>query len=89
MQLIIDDKRVEAKEGQTLLEVAQENGIEIPTLCHHEALEPRGACRLCIVEISNPKWPDWSCAKSSLTRRVSLTDEAAVSVPPGPRTRST
>ena len=30
MQLTIDDKKVEAREGQTLLEVAQENGIEIP-----------------------------------------------------------
>lgn len=60
MQLTIDDKKVEAREGQTLLEVAQENGIEIPTLCHHEALEPRGACRVCLVEISNPKWPGWS-----------------------------
>ncbi len=60
MQLTIDDKTVEAREGQTLWEVAKENGIDIPTLCHHEALEPRGACRLCMVEISNPKWPGWS-----------------------------
>jgi NADH dehydrogenase/NADH:ubiquinone oxidoreductase subunit G len=60
MLLTIDDTRVEAREGQTLWEVAAENGIEIPTLCHHEALEPRGACRICMVEISNPKWPGWS-----------------------------
>jgi predicted molibdopterin-dependent oxidoreductase YjgC len=59
MQLTIDDQKVEVREGQTLLEVAREKGIEIPTLCHHEALEPRGACRLCTVEISNPKWPGW------------------------------
>lgn len=59
MQLTINEKKVEAQEGQTILEVARANGIEIPTLCHHEALEPRGACRLCIVEITNPKWPGW------------------------------
>jgi bidirectional [NiFe] hydrogenase diaphorase subunit len=60
MELTINEKQVEAREGQTLLEVAQENGIEIPTLCHHEALEPRGACRICIVEISHPKWSGWT-----------------------------
>jgi len=60
MQLTIDEKQVEAREGQTLWEVAAENGIDIPTLCHHEALEPRGACRICMVEISNPKWPGWT-----------------------------
>jgi predicted molibdopterin-dependent oxidoreductase YjgC len=60
MHLTINDKTVEAREGQTLLEVARENGVDIPTLCHHEALEPRGACRLCLVEISTPKWAGWS-----------------------------
>jgi heterodisulfide reductase subunit A len=48
----IDGKIVEAEEGQTILQVARENNIEIPTLCYHEALEPYGACRLCLVEIT-------------------------------------
>ncbi len=60
MQLTIDDKQVTVEEGQTLLDVARAQGIDIPTLCHHEAIEARGACRLCTVEISNPKWPGWS-----------------------------
>jgi NADH dehydrogenase/NADH:ubiquinone oxidoreductase subunit G len=60
MLLTIDLKQVRARQGQTLLEVARGAGIDIPTLCHHEALEPRGACRLCMVKISNPKWPGWS-----------------------------
>jgi len=47
----IDGKIVEAEEGKTVLQVARENNIEIPTLCYHEALEPYGACRLCLVEI--------------------------------------
>ena len=33
------------------MEVARDNGIDIPTLCHNDALEPYGACRLCLVEI--------------------------------------
>jgi heterodisulfide reductase subunit A len=49
--LIIDDQEIQAEEGQTILEVARQNGIEIPTLCHHPLLEPYGACRLCTVEV--------------------------------------
>ena len=49
--LIIDGKTVQAEEGQTVLEVARENGVEIPTLCHYPLLEPHGACRLCTVEV--------------------------------------
>jgi len=58
-QLTINGKSVTAAEGQTLLDVARAADIEIPTLCHHEALEARGACRLCTVELTNPKWPGW------------------------------
>ncbi|HTX77675.1 MAG TPA: 2Fe-2S iron-sulfur cluster-binding protein, partial [Terracidiphilus sp.] len=49
--LTIDDQEVSARRGQTVLEVAIENGIEIPTLCHLEGLHDVGACRLCLVEI--------------------------------------
>jgi bidirectional [NiFe] hydrogenase diaphorase subunit len=49
--LQIDGKEVKAREGMTLLEAAQNMGILIPTLCHHEKLEPYGACRICIVEV--------------------------------------
>src|SRR4030042_5161833 len=48
----IDSREFKAEEGQTILQVARENGIEIPAMCHNEAIEPYGACRLCIVEIS-------------------------------------
>lgn len=51
--LHIDGKDIKAREGQTLLQAAQGAGIAIPTLCHHEQLEPYGGCRLCIVEAEN------------------------------------
>ncbi len=51
IQLEIDGKEVKATEGMTVLAAAQSAGIFIPTLCHHEKLEPFGACRLCIVEV--------------------------------------
>jgi NADH dehydrogenase/NADH:ubiquinone oxidoreductase subunit G len=48
--LQIDGKNVAAKKGMTILEAAQSVGVSIPTLCHHEKLEPYGACRICTVE---------------------------------------
>jgi bidirectional [NiFe] hydrogenase diaphorase subunit len=55
--LTINGQQVEATEGSTILEAARENGIEIPTLCYHEALEPYGSCRLCVVELATPRGP--------------------------------
>jgi bidirectional [NiFe] hydrogenase diaphorase subunit len=49
--LKIDGKDVGAREDQTILEVAREAGIDIPTLCHIDGLSEVGACRLCLVEI--------------------------------------
>jgi len=51
IHLQIDGREVEAEEGMTILDAARSVGINIPTLCHHEALEPYGACRICIVEV--------------------------------------
>ena len=56
IQLEIDGKEVKATEGMTVLEAAQSAGIFIPTLCHHEKLEPFGGCRVCIVEVEVNGW---------------------------------
>ena len=50
--LTIDGRKFQAEKGQTILQVAQDNNIYIPTLCHNEAVKPYGACRLCLVEIT-------------------------------------
>jgi NADH dehydrogenase/NADH:ubiquinone oxidoreductase subunit G len=49
--LKIDDKEIKTEEGTTILEAAKRAGVEIPTLCYLEGLEPYGACRICSVEI--------------------------------------
>jgi len=49
--LQIDGREVKAKEGTTILDAAQSAGISIPTLCHHQKLQPYAACRICTVEI--------------------------------------
>jgi len=50
-RLTLDDQEVVAAPDSTLLNVCQEAGIEIPTLCYHKALPGYGACRLCLVEV--------------------------------------
>ena len=50
VQLKIDNQNLEVEKGKTVLEVAQENGIEIPTLCHTPFLTDVGACRMCLIE---------------------------------------
>lgn len=52
INITINGKEIQAPEGTTVLEAATAEGIYIPTLCYHEALEPEGTCRLCIVEVS-------------------------------------
>ncbi len=54
--LQIDGREVKASEGMTVLEAAQSVGISIPTLCHHEKLEPYGGCRICSVEVEVRGW---------------------------------
>ncbi len=49
--ITIDGKKIKAPAGTTILHAAREHGIQIPTLCSHEALEQSGACRYCAVEI--------------------------------------
>jgi NADH dehydrogenase/NADH:ubiquinone oxidoreductase subunit G len=53
--LKINDKEIGAESGWTVLQAAQNVGIEIPTLCYHEALSSSGACRLCCVEVTTKR----------------------------------
>lgn len=50
ISLTIDGKPIQVEEGATILQAAQQLGIEIPTLCYHPLLEPYAACRVCSVE---------------------------------------
>ncbi|GHO52101.1 FAD-dependent oxidoreductase [Ktedonobacter robiniae] len=60
--LTIDGKVMQAYEGQTILSVAIDNGIEdIPNLCNDEKLEPTSACRMCLVHIDGVDRPLPSC----------------------------
>ena len=60
-RLTINGKKMKARKGETVLQVAQRAGIRIPTLCHHNELTPYGGCRLCIVEIKGRDIPLTAC----------------------------
>jgi len=53
--LTIDGTDVEAAAGKTILEVAREQGIFIPTLCHYSKTTNVGACRVCVVEVEKAR----------------------------------
>ncbi|MGC8603851.1 MAG: molybdopterin-dependent oxidoreductase [Desulfomonilaceae bacterium] len=59
--LTIDDIEVNAAEGMTILEAANQAGIWIPTLCYYPKITPSDSCRMCVVEIEGVKRPVTSC----------------------------
>ncbi|MEA3221948.1 MAG: formate dehydrogenase subunit alpha [Thermodesulfobacteriota bacterium] len=61
MQITVDGKELEFNPGQTIYEVAKENNIHIPVLCHYEQVKPIGACRVCVVEVERARTLIPSC----------------------------
>ena len=79
IKLFIDDREIEAEEGSRLLDVALENGIEIPHFCYHPALKVHGSCRLCLVEIEGiPKLQPACNTAVKEGMKVSTTSERVV-----------
>jgi NADH dehydrogenase/NADH:ubiquinone oxidoreductase subunit G len=61
VQLTLNGKQVTADNAKTILQVARENGVEIPTLCYIDDLPPTGACRVCVVEVDGSRTLVASC----------------------------
>ena len=55
VNLIINHKKVQVKEGTSILEAAAAAGIKIPTLCYLKEINEIGACRMCIVEVKGAR----------------------------------
>jgi len=51
----VNNKKITAKRGETLLDALTRSGIKVPTLCHLSHLFPTGACRLCVVEVEGQR----------------------------------
>lgn len=75
--LIINGKEVSGKQGQTILEVALDNGITIPTLCYHPRISKTGACRICMVKI-NDQMLKTSCTEPAVNGMKVETEDSEV-----------
>ncbi len=60
-KMSIDGVEYEFKPGQSVLQLAHENGIDVPYFCYHPGLSVAGNCRMCLVEIEGAPKPDISC----------------------------
>jgi NADH dehydrogenase/NADH:ubiquinone oxidoreductase subunit G len=78
MPITIDGKEYVFTPGQTIYEVARDNGINIPVLCHHDQLKPVGACRVCVVEVEKARTLIASCAMPAEEGMVVRTDTGRV-----------
>ncbi len=78
MKILLDGLSVEVKDKQTILEVARERGIDIPSLCDHPRLEPFAGCRLCLVEVKGMKGPVPACATRVAEGMVVTTSSPAL-----------
>jgi len=80
IKLTINGNEHEFPEGKTLLECIESVGLKVPTLCYHKALRPYGACRLCLVEISQNGRSkiETSCTYPALNNLVIQTDSERV-----------
>lgn len=61
VKVTLNGAQVSGREGMTILELARENGIEIPTLCYLAELSPTGSCRVCVVEVEGSRTLVASC----------------------------
>jgi len=62
MKIKINEKEIEARKGEFIIDVASMNGIDIPHFCYNERLERIGACRLCVVEVKGMDKLQASCS---------------------------
>jgi predicted molibdopterin-dependent oxidoreductase YjgC len=78
VSLTIDDQPVEVHEGATILEACQKLGIDTPTLCYGDTLEPANVCRVCVVEVEGGRVLAPACSRKVEPDMVVKTDSERV-----------
>ncbi len=78
IELTINNIKVKAESGMTILDAAKSVGIHIPTLCHMKELFPTGACRICVVEVEGMRGLTPSCAYPVQENMVVQTNSSRV-----------
>ncbi len=79
MQITINGRLMPVESGQTILQVARENGIDIPTLCDYPGLKSHGSCRMCIVEVEGREITPSACTTLAENGMVIHTNSPKVS----------
>ncbi len=74
----LNDKAVQAYEGESILKAAQRNGIDIPHLCYTDGLRADGNCRACVVEIKGERTLAPSCCRTATAGLEVLVSDRAV-----------
>ncbi len=77
-KLTIDGREIEVEAGTTIIQAADQLGIEIPRFCYHERLAIAGNCRMCLVEVEKMPKPVASCAQPVGEGMVVKTNTAVV-----------
>lgn len=78
INITINGKKITAAPGETILQAARRNNIEIPTLCYDDSLKPYGACGLCVVAMEGSPRLFRACATEVAEGQVIHTDTAEV-----------
>jgi predicted molibdopterin-dependent oxidoreductase YjgC len=78
VSLTIDDQPVEVAEGATILEACEKLGIDTPTLCYGDTLQPANVCRVCVVEIEGGRVLAPACSRKAEDDMVVKTDSERV-----------
>lgn len=76
--IIINGHKVSFNTGETILEVAEQNNIDIPTLCHLKRTTPTGTCRVCVVEVEGVNDLVTACDTPASPNMVVRTETPAV-----------
>lgn len=75
----MDGKEVNAEENKTLLEIARENSVDIPTICFHEATTANALCRICVVEVEGQRVLQPACiVKAASNMKVQTRSEKVI-----------
>ncbi len=77
-KIVIDGVECEAYPGETVLQVAERNGILIPVFCYHKELRPEGACRVCLVEVEGAPRLATACTLKAMPDMVVRTNTERV-----------
>jgi iron-only hydrogenase group A len=78
IKLKVNNKEVEGSKGESILDVAKKNGVDIPAICYHSDLKPQNSCRLCLVSIKGKEGLHTSCSTLAEEGMEIITDSPEI-----------